>query len=355
MNGDSPNKPVPVDAPPTEDAGSQALDAALRSSFFIVKIIMVGLVVVFLASGFFTVDPQHKAILLRFGKPVGEGANALLGPGAHWAFPAPIDEKEFIPFTSVQTADSTLGWYQSNEERQRGIDPAPAGDRLSPASSSYVLTADTNIIHVRASVRYTITDPIAFHFDFVDAPVFITNALNSALLGVASQFNVDDILRFRKQEFHEAVGERLRQMIDEEHLGVTIEQPDVQEWPPRYLENKFNEVFDATQRANEARQKAETYSATNFAWAGGEAAAITNQAETLRSTLVTNLAAQAETFAHYRPIYERDPEFFERFRVMQTWNLILTNAQEKMAQPTGAKETRIQISREPLPPPPLAP
>ena len=187
MNGDT-NKPVAADAPPTDDAGSQALDAALKSSFFIVKIIMVGLVVVFLASGFFTVDQQHKAILLRFGKPVGEGANALLGPGAHWAFPAPIDEKEFIPFTSVQTADSTLGWYQSNEERERGMEPGMPGDRLSPASSSYVLTADTNIIHVRASVRYTITDPIAFHFDFVDAPVFITNALNSALLSVASRF-----------------------------------------------------------------------------------------------------------------------------------------------------------------------
>jgi hypothetical protein len=144
-------------------------------------------------------------------------------------------------------------------------------------------------------------------------------------------------------------------LIDEEHLGVTIEQPDVQEWPPKYLEAKFNEVFDATQRANEARQRAETYAATNFAWAGGEAAAITNRAETLRSTLVTNLAAQAETFAHFRPIYERDPQFFEQFRVMQTWNFILTNAQEKMAQPSGTKQTRIQISREPLPPQPLAP
>ena len=43
-------------APPVsaDDAGSQALEEALRSSFFIVKVAMVLMVVVFLGSGFFT-------------------------------------------------------------------------------------------------------------------------------------------------------------------------------------------------------------------------------------------------------------------------------------------------------------
>ncbi|HWD21167.1 MAG TPA: SPFH domain-containing protein [Verrucomicrobiae bacterium] len=361
MNGDLPLKPVPPptplpgDAPPAEDAGSRALEDALRSSFFIVKIIMVGLVIVFLASGFFTVDPQHKAILLRFGKPVGEGSSALLGPGFHWAFPAPIDEKVFIPFTSVQSADSTVGWYQSPEDRAKGIEPAPAGPSLSPAAISYVLTSDTNIIHVRATVRYTITDPVKFHFDFADAPVLITNALNNALLLAASEFNVDDIRTYRKQQFHEAVGARLRELIDEQQLGVSVEQPDVLEWPPRYLENKFNEVSQATQRKHDVIQQAVTYADTTQSAARGQAAERIGQAESRRSTLAKNVAAQAVNFTNYLPLYARDPEFFERFRIMQTWNLILTNAQEKMVQPAGTHETRVQISREPLAPPPLAP
>ena len=36
---------------------------------------------VFLGSGFFQVGPQEKAIILRFGKPVGEGQKALLTAG----------------------------------------------------------------------------------------------------------------------------------------------------------------------------------------------------------------------------------------------------------------------------------
>ncbi len=69
------------------DAGSQALAEALRSSFAIVKFVMVLLVLVFLASGFFTVGPQERAIVLRFGKPMGEGEKALLAAGAALVVP----------------------------------------------------------------------------------------------------------------------------------------------------------------------------------------------------------------------------------------------------------------------------
>ena len=60
------------------DAGSQALAEALRSSFAIVKIVMVLMVLVFFGSGFFQVGPQEKAVILRFGRPVGEGQKPCL-------------------------------------------------------------------------------------------------------------------------------------------------------------------------------------------------------------------------------------------------------------------------------------
>src|SRR5437016_6372201 len=75
----------------SEDAGTQALSEALRSSFVIVKILMAGLVILFICSGVFTVPSQKKAIILRFGKPVGTGEKMLLEPGLHWSWPYPID------------------------------------------------------------------------------------------------------------------------------------------------------------------------------------------------------------------------------------------------------------------------
>ena len=93
-HGEPPEPALPPETP--MDAGSQALAEALRSSFAIVKVVMVLLVLLFLASGFFTVGPQQRGILLRFGKPVGEGEKALLNPGLHWSFPYPIDESILV-------------------------------------------------------------------------------------------------------------------------------------------------------------------------------------------------------------------------------------------------------------------
>ena len=90
------------EAPEAVDAGSQALAEALGSSFAIVKIVMLLMVVVFFGSGFFQVGPSEKAVILRFGRPVGEGKGVLLGPGLHWSFPYPIDEVVKIPITESQ-------------------------------------------------------------------------------------------------------------------------------------------------------------------------------------------------------------------------------------------------------------
>src|ERR1041385_2473597 len=100
------------------DSGSQALSEALRSSFTIVKFLMVVLVLVFIASGIFQVGPQERAIRLHFGRPVGEGEKALLGPGLHWSWPYPIDEPVKVSITGIQKVSSTVGWYAVTPEQE---------------------------------------------------------------------------------------------------------------------------------------------------------------------------------------------------------------------------------------------
>ena len=69
------------------DAGSKSLADALRISFAVLKIIMVVLVVLFVTSGFFTVEPDERAVVLRLGKIRGDSSEQrILGPGAHWAY-----------------------------------------------------------------------------------------------------------------------------------------------------------------------------------------------------------------------------------------------------------------------------
>jgi len=153
---------------------------------------------------------------LRLGKPVDGGR--LFGPGLHWAWPKPIDEVVILRITSLTNADSTVGWYQTQQERLNGAPPQPL-PKLNPANITYALTADTNIIHVRASAYYRISDPSVFIFNFSNAPVFITNALNNALLRASTEFFVDGILTSNQAAFRERVEQQVRDLVDSEHLA----------------------------------------------------------------------------------------------------------------------------------------
>src|SRR6185436_3442516 len=164
-----------------EESGSRALADALRSSFVIVKILMVGLVVLFFFSGIFTVPSGQRAIILRFGKPVGVGDQQLLGPGLHWSFPNPIDEIVRIPIGEVQSVRSTAGWYQVTREEEASGQENPPNPTLNPAVDGYTLTSDGNIIHVRAIVRYRITEPLKYVLGFVNASNIVQNALDNSL------------------------------------------------------------------------------------------------------------------------------------------------------------------------------
>ena len=238
-----------LDPPPspevTEDAGSQALSEALRSSFAIVKVLMIALVVVFFSSGFFTVGPQEKAVILHFGKPGGVGEKALLGPGPHWAFPSPIDEVVRIPIGQVQTAASTIGWYATTAAQEASRTEPEPGPSLKPGTDGYLLTADTNIIHVRGMLLYRISEPgLRFEFDFVGASNLVQNAFNNALLYAAANLTVDDALK-DIAAFRDRVGRRLQELILQEQLGVVVDQINLQPVPPRRLKADFDKVLAA--------------------------------------------------------------------------------------------------------------
>ncbi|MGZ4962458.1 MAG: protease modulator HflK [Limisphaerales bacterium] len=342
-------KPTLPDGPVSEDAGSQALSEALKSSFFIVKFIMVGLVLIFLGSGFFIVKEGYRAIILRFGNPVGQGEQALLGPGYHWAWPAPIDTVEQIPIKSIQTAESTVGWYAgASPFGVVGPDNNSGGNSLNPATESYAITADANIIHVAAQLRYRISDPIQFHFNFTDATFFVTNALNNALIYTASQFNVDDALVGKTAAFRERVAARLKDLVETQKLGITVEQVDVVAVPPQSLQPKFSEFLQATVKREQLLNNADIYTNQVYSLARAEFESRTNRANADRTFTVQLANAEAKKFLDLLPKYEANPELFTSIRQLETLQKVYANAYDKYPMPHGHPlEIRTQLNREP--------
>jgi len=346
-----PHEPVaPVPVMP-DDTGSQALSEALRSSFAIVKIAMALMVLAFFSSGFFTVGPSEKAMILRFGRPVGVGQKALLGAGWHWSFPYPIDEVVKIPITEIQKINSTVGWYFTTPEMELSGAEPPPGQTLDPAADGYAITADRNIIHTRATLYYHIDDPIRFVFDFVAASNTVQNALNNSLLYTAAHFNVDDILTRDVAGFRDAVLQRVSSLTDQEQLGIVIDQCEVQSMAPRQLQNIFAQVTTARENRNKVLNDAHSYENQVLSHSGAQAASITDAAAADRARYVESITAESKRFGDLLPQYELNPGLFAQQTLVQAMGPILTNVQDKMFLPERAdgkpRELRLMLNREP--------
>lgn len=344
-----------------QDAGSQALSEALRSSFVIVKIAMAALVVIIFASGIFTVGPQEKAIILRFGKPLGEGQKMLLGAGLHWSWPQPIDEVIRIPITEIQKVSSSVGWYLTTPEMELAGNEPPAGPSLNPALDGYVITADRNIIHTRANVSYHIDDPRTAIFNFTSGTNHefnlngiasaVQNAANNALVATAARYNVDDILTRDIAGFQDAVRSRITALVEAQRLGVSIDQVQVQSVSPRQLKEVFAAVTTARQNRDKLINEALGEQNRILSQAGATASAITNTAESARVRFVTAVESDAEAFTKLLPEYQKNPKLFAQLELAKTMAAVLPNVQDKIFLPQRAdgkpRELRLMLNREP--------
>jgi len=350
-------QPQPFEPPPGrkielhEDTGSLALSEALGSVFTVLKFIMLVVLVFFFGSGVFTVEPNEVAVVLRFGKPIGQGETAIKKPGLHFAFPYPIDEIVRIPVGASHTIKSTTGWYfESMEDLAAGNEPQ-ARRQLVPGLDGYLLSADGNIIHARATLKYRVRDPVRYVFYFQNVTNILQNALNRALIHAAAEFPADAALYKDQIAFRESVRNHLGKVMEKLPMGIQLEPLDVQPSPPLWVKDSFEGVISAEQLASKAKLDAEAEAREKLALAEGEAKSIIASGMILSNQLVTAIEAEARAFEAQLPEYRKDPDLWKRRIMAETFAKVLTNATDKFFVPArsdgSSRELRIQLSREP--------
>jgi membrane protease subunit HflK len=353
-----PAVPSPAPAPeraPADDASTEALAEALRSSFAIVKVVMFLLFVLFIFSGFFYVKEGKRAVILHFGKPVGAGNAALLGPGLHAAFPRPIDEVVYINYAQLQQVKSTVGWYNTTSVNEALDQEPPATPTFNPAVDGYAITGDGNLINTRATLTYRIDDPIQYEFGFTSTSNAVRNALDNALLFAAARFKVDDVLTRDITRFQDMVTARVTDLAQKENLGIVVENCQVESRPPRYLKTAFDGVLAALSTRDKDHNDALAYENQHLSLAAAQAASRTNEAEADRVRLVQSVQAEAQRFSDLLPRYTASPTLFTSILLSEKIGQVLTNVQDKIFLPERAdgkpRELRLQLSREPAKPP----
>ena len=388
------------------DAAGKSLSEALRTSFFILKIIMIVLVIVFLASGFRTVGSDEQALVLRFGKIRGIGEERLLGPGPHWVFPYPIDEIIKIPVAKKVNLPINSFWYyqEKKELLPEGPRPTRIPDKLDPLKDGYCITrseqqsqtttgstgSDYNIVHCKWQLTYKIDDPERFFKNVYTEDVkpgqqfsdviaknvtpLLEHLFEGAAVTAMVNYTIDEAIS-SQDRIPKHVKKLLQEKLDKIESGIAVVSVQLTNitWP-RQVDNAFWASIRASQESQKAISQAKGYAENTLNEAAGPIATkllpaikyqtISGQenellwaqlagmaqekianARAYRTKVVETAKANAEYLQKLLPEYRKRPELVIQEIYQDTIEYVLNNADEKIIiQPTeGTKSREIRV------------
>lgn len=266
------------------DPANQSLADALRLSYRVLQIAILGLAVVFLFSGFQTVRENATGVRTLFGRIVGEGSEAAIGSGLQPFWPYPVGEIVTVPMKrSVQVdraffpdlrargaggiQELSLEQATDNAQVTKPIRPGPDGD------GSLVLRGG-DLGHCRINAEYSIDDPVAFltRFTAEDADEVVRLALERAAVHVAATLTLVEFIDDR-----EAASRSMRDLAQETlrgiDSGIRLSAVSVTDRvPPLAVRKSVQGVQAARERAKIAVEVARRESATILDDAAGAAA-----------------------------------------------------------------------------------
>ncbi|MEM1211876.1 MAG: SPFH domain-containing protein [Planctomycetota bacterium] len=278
---DSPNAPINVDsAPPAApDPAAQSLSDALRVAFMLLKIVMIILIAVYLASGTFTVDQQQAAVKLRFGKIVGEPGQRVFGPGTHLGLPLPFESRVVVTTAPQSISLNQAFFFERGAEEMTKTDEELAQEGrtgpLNPLTDGYLITGDANIVHGTFRVTFRVTDVEAYVRnlgDLAQAESVTRTAAERGLVHAAATVEADDFIAGRARL--SGATDYANRTLTDLRTGITIDRIEViRPAMPIAARNAYNQVNNAEAERAKAIEEAERDRARTLSNAGGPAAA----------------------------------------------------------------------------------
>ncbi|UCH84215.1 MAG: FtsH protease activity modulator HflK, partial [Candidatus Latescibacterota bacterium] len=215
--------------------------------------------VVWLATGFYTVDSNERGVTTRFG-----GVFAHTGPGIHYALPVPID-RVYTPATT--------------EVRRIEVGFRSGGELWTEPRRSDMLTGDQNILKVMMAVQYKIKNPDKYLFQTSEPGLLIERAVESAMSSYIASLNVDDVLTTAKAEIEIQTVKKAQTLLDGYGAGITLLTGNLQVVsPPVPVIEAFNDVARAKKDSERAVEDARVYANEVIPQARGDAQTIINKA-----------------------------------------------------------------------------
>ncbi|HDQ41817.1 MAG TPA: FtsH protease activity modulator HflK [Desulfonatronum sp.] len=278
------------------------------------KIVFLIVVLLWLATGIYIVNPDEVGVVQRFGS-----FNRITDPGPHYHMPYPFEKVQTPKVTQVRRFE--IGYRTITAPTVAGAEPQY---RIVP-EESHMLTGDENIVDVQFIVQYQLKDPVRYLFNIQMPDASVKSAAETAMREVIGYNKLDAALTDGKPAIQDETRALMQTIMDRYQSGIQIlavQLQDVQ--PPEPVIDSFRDVVRAREDAVRITNQAEAYSNDIVPRARGEAAIIINQAEAHKEAVVRKAEGEAQRFLSILAEYKQAPEVTRKRLYLETMEEVLS-------------------------------
>ena len=253
-------------------------------SYMVLSIFSVALIV-WLATGFYSVQPGEIAVVKLFGE-----LNSEEGPGLHWFPNAPIGSKQIVFVEEVKRLE--LGFRGAQSVRDESV----------------MITGDENIVDVQLLVQYDIKNATDYLFETVDpSGALIKDATETALRQVVGSSPIDTVI-IEREIIQSNTKQKLQELLDDYKSGIRIKEVKLQGVnPPDEVKPAFADVVIAKEDKETIINQAQAYEESVLPQARGESRKLIEDARAFRAQRINTAQGQASKFTSMLVEYQKSP------------------------------------------------
>ena len=239
--------------------------------------ILIVLAALWFLSGWYQVDAQQQAVVLRFGK-----FHQITTEGLHWR-PRFVDQV-------IKIAVTTERRYETQPRNE-------------------MLTEDENIVELPLTVQYNVGDVKDYVLNVRDPELSLREATDSALRHEVGSTKFDAVISTGRAELSVAVARRLQTYLDQYGTGINIVKVNIQEAkPPSAVRAAYDDVVKAREDRERVINEAQSYANGVVPEARGQAQRTIEEAQAYRERVVAEAQGEAQRFEKLLTEYRKAPE-----------------------------------------------
>ncbi|HEV2162970.1 MAG TPA: FtsH protease activity modulator HflK [Stellaceae bacterium] len=282
-----------------------------------VFVVIAAVIVLWLASGIYVVDPDELGVVLRFG-----AYNRRAEPGLNYHLPTPFEGVLIPKVTRVNRIE--IGY-------RTGAAPQNVPEE------SLMLTGDENIVDINFTVFYLIKNAQDYLFNIRDPDGTVKVAAESAMREVIGHTLIASAFAEGRGKIETDTKTLLQQILDSYHSGIEITQVQLQKVdPPAPVIDAFRDVQSAKIDQQRYINEAQTYANNLVPVAQGDASRLVQEGQAYKAQVVLQAQGDAARFLSVYNAYKAAPDVTARRLYIETLEGILKDTNKVMVDKSAS-------------------